>query len=129
MSRRHSFAATAAVVVGLSWVGIVAAQSPDPFVGEWAPDKASCSEARLVFTADGRHEALMREADDWVVLSEANFQREGSVVRVFDASGSLMETLAIVAMSPTRLVLRNADQSRHDAIGIDALELARCVAR
>jgi len=127
MRSRHRLALVA--VASLVWSSAVAAQSSDPFVGEWAPDKASCSEARLVFTEDGRHEALMRDTDGWAVLSEASYRRDGNVVQVFDASGALLETLTIVSMSPARLVLRNTDQSRHEAIGIEALELARCVAR
>lgn len=98
----------------------VLALEPDPIVGEWAVDRASCREARLVFTFEGTKESLVAEDGRWKSLGAAEYWREGDVLII--RHGDTEERIEILEQQRDRLVLRN----RESAGGDVTTELVRC---
>lgn len=93
-------------------------------VGEWGIDAEFCAESRVVFTADGLHQAWMLEDGQWQVAVSAPYRRDGNFL-IVDVDG-VEDRLEVLEESAERLVLRNTDEARHEALGIDRLELERC---
>jgi len=96
-------------------------------VGEWNLDAARCDDARIAYTADGRHESLQRGDDGWATLASGSYTLEGKTL-VVEFQGQ-SETLEVVALDAGRLVLRNADPARRSASGVDEVAFVRCPAR
>jgi len=93
-------------------------------VGEWGIDAELCAESRIVFTADGLHQARMLQDGQWLTLASASYRRDGNIL-IVEADGA-EERLEVLEESAGRLVLRNTDEARHQALEIDRLELERC---
>lgn len=109
--------------LGLILLG-VALHAAAAEVGEWGIDEEMCAESRVVFTADGLHEARILEDGQWQTLASAPYRREGNTL-IVEVDG-VEDRLEVLEESADRLVLRNADEARHEALGIDRLELERC---
>lgn len=121
-----------ALLAGLGIAGTVAA-GPEtdpvegPLHGDWATEAELCSESRLSFTADGRHEALWFEEGEWKVQSTGTYRRDGS--RLVIHIGNARQERQIISVDDQFMVLRELDESRAEALGADALTLYRCPAR
>lgn len=101
-----------------------ALQAATAEVGEWGIDAEMCAESRVVFTADGLHQARILEDGQWLTLASAPYRRDGNIL-IVEADGA-QERLEVLEENTGRLVLRNVDEARHRALGIDRLELERC---
>ena len=97
--------------------------------GEWAMDAATCSESRLTFTTEYRHEALMAEGDEWLILASAGFTFEGDVILVKTSEYQSHQRLRVIVATESALQLRTEDVARAEAIGTDTLSLVRCPPR
>lgn len=102
----------------------------EDIMGEWAVDAESCRDARLTFTIDQMHEALVAEGGRWVSLAAAAFDIEGDIIVIHtSADGTTPEQrLRVVAAERDRLVLRTDDAARAELAGTDTLTLVRCPA-
>lgn len=112
------------------WVGLLApglAMASDTVVGEWSTDAAGCAAARVTYTAEGRHEGLIFEDGHWRTLASGSYRLEGD--RLVVRAGDVEDRLVIIAADAERLVLRNADPVRMQALGVDAVNFVRCAAR
>jgi hypothetical protein len=99
----------------------------DPLVGEWNLDAAACNQARVTYTADGRHESLENVGDGWTTRASGTWTRDGESVAVtFEGQ---TQTLEIVELDATRLVLRNPDPAQMEALGMEHVEFVRCPER
>lgn len=112
----------------IGFIGLILLSSALPAataeVGEWGIDAEMCAESRVVFTADGLHQAQMLQDGQWQALASAPYRRDGNIL-IVEADGA-EERLEVLEESAGRLVLRNADEARQEALGIDRLELERC---
>lgn len=97
-------------------------------VGEWNLDEGACEQARIGYTADGRHESLLREGDAWTTTASGRYRVEDDDTLVVEFEGQA-ETLQIVALDEATLELRNADAARMDAMGVDSVVFVRCPPR
>lgn len=96
-------------------------------VGEWAVEPALCTESRLSFTADGRHEALMDDGGGWLVLASGSYERRGSELRI--VFQGVEQQREILSVGPGRLVLRHEDEAIARATGSPEAVFHRCPAR
>lgn len=99
----------------------------DLLVGEWNLDAAACEQARVTYTADGRHESLENVGDGWTTRASGTWTREGDNV-VVNFEGQT-QTLEVVEVDATRLVLRNPDPGQMEALGMEQVEFVRCPER
>ncbi len=104
------------------------AAQPDALIGEWSMDAESCREARLTYTAAGVHEALMLEEGTWKIKASGRYTRDGSRITV-DIGGNRKDELIVVSVDDSTLVMRNADEARMQALGLDSVTLTRCPPR
>lgn len=99
----------------------------DRLVGEWAVDPELCSESRITFTADGRHEALMGDDGGWRVLATGNYERNGTKLRIgFDG---VVQHREILSVDADQLVLRHEDEALARATGSREAVFHRCPPR
>lgn len=96
-------------------------------VGEWNLDAAACDQARIAYTADGRHESLQRSEAGWDTSASGSYRLDGDTL-VVEFEGQ-SETLEVVRLDDTSLVLRNADPARRSAAGVEQVGFVRCPAR
>lgn len=100
----------------------------DALVGEWSIDAPSCDHARLTYTAEGLHEALMLEGGTWKTMASGTYSRDGDRVRV-QTGEQQHDDLVIIRADDRTLELRNADAARMQAMGMDSVTLVRCPPR
>lgn len=99
----------------------------DPLVGEWNLDADACEQARVTYTADGRHESLENVGDGWTTRASGTWTRDGdAVVVTFEGQ---TQTLQVIELDATHLVLRNPDPAQMEALGMDRVEFVRCPER
>ena len=96
-------------------------------VGEWNLDATACEQARIAYTADGRHQSLQRGDDGWTTSASGSYTLDGERLEV-EFQGQ-RETLEVVSLDDTTLVLRNADPEVRSAAGVEQVRFVRCPAR
>jgi len=103
------------------------ALASDALVGDWSTDAESCATARVTYTADGRHEGLSFENGEWLVLATGSYRREGD--RLMVRAGDIEDRLVILSVDAEHLLLRNEDEARMTALGIESVAFVRCPPR
>ncbi|MAL04071.1 MAG: hypothetical protein CL625_07360 [Arenimonas sp.] len=99
----------------------------DMLVGEWAVDPALCTESRITFTSDGRHEALMGEGGEWRVLASGEYEHSGDELRI--SFEGVVQHREILSVDADRLVLRHEDEALARASGSHEAMFHRCKPR
>lgn len=115
----------AVLLIGLFAPGL--AMSSDALVGEWSTDAQTCASGRVTYTADGRHEGLSFTDGEWRVLASGSYELEGE--RLLVRADDVEDRLVILSVDAERLELRNADQARMLALGVDSVSFTRCPSR
>ena len=99
----------------------------DGLVGEWNLDADACAQARVTYTADGKHQSLQRGENGWETLASGSYTRSGKTVTVnFEGQEQALE---IVELDADTLVLRNPDPAQMEALGVERVEFVRCPPR
>lgn len=96
-------------------------------IGEWNLDAAACADARVTYTAAGRHESLLRGPGGWSTAASGSYELDGETLTVeFQGQSEMLE---VVRLDEDTLELRNAEPKRMDEAGVDSVRFVRCPAR